>query len=130
MNTTLDRIVATVTKERAQRVQHDNPRLEIYSLTPETYQHIATNPGALHTVLRAGEMVSPHSHTFEAWYFTDGVRELFTEQKASVNLPEYAAIRVAPRTVHGWNDVYAGKEQGTITHFHVGHGVHKVHNLY
>src|SRR3989338_310215 len=127
---TLDGIVSRFVGTFSQKPTIETAGIEIYALSQESYVGIASTPGVLQTVLALGEMVEPHSHQFEAWYFTDGVAHLFTAANPQIELPEYAAIRVAERTVHGWSDVYSGREQGVITHLHVGHGVHKVERVY
>lgn len=128
MERTLDSIVSKVITRKEPTITA--PGIGVYRLAAETYALIATTPGALRTVLKPGEMIELHSHRFEAWYFTDGVAHLFTATEPRLALPEYAAIRVAPETVHGWSDVYAGKDYGVISHFHIGHGVHKVERVY
>ena len=126
----LDRIVAQVIEQSIIQPTHKVSGIKIYSMTQKAYVGIEMIPGVLQTVLARGQMVEPHSHSFEAWYFTDGVAQLFTATEPRIALPEYAAICVAPKTVHGWSDVYTGKDHGIISHFHVGHGVHNVKSVY
>lgn len=123
---TLDGIVSGAIGSASQHPTSEMLGIAIYELTEQTYAKIAATPSVLQTVLKPGQMVELHSHTFEAWYFTDGVAELVTPGEPRIALPDYAAIHVAPETVHGWSSVYAGKQQGVISHFHVGHGVHKI----
>lgn len=103
--------------------------IHIHKLAPEMYKDVSKLKGWQETKLEKGKAVEAHFHGFDAMYFTNGVKALYSNGE-SRNLPEYAAVFIPQGQEHAWSNVQDGKNIAIVGHFHEGHGIHNIVSAY
>jgi len=103
--------------------------IQINELTRELYHSFVGTDGWKEQRIGNGQALQLHQHGFDAIYFTNGVRGVYTGENERI-LPQYAAVRIAAGNNHAWNGVKNGNDAGVIGHFHQGHGLHTIVSEY
>lgn len=96
----------------------------VHEITSSFFNELSRLNGWQITSIGAGEAVAAHSHEFDAMYFTNGVKELYSEG-SKAELPELAAVFIPKGTEHAWSGVRTAA-CAQIGHFHPAHGMHKI----
>ena len=77
------------------------------------------------TSVKSGQSVEAHKHNFNAVYYTNGIKELYSNGKKTT-LPDNAVVYIPQGAEHAWSGVQENREIAEVGHFHSGHGVHSI----
>ena len=97
----------------------------IHVLTSEMYGQLSKLRGWDETKVASGQAIEAHVHGFNAMYFTNGVKYLYSGGE-KIPLPECAAVFVPNGTQHGWSGVAKGRDGGVVGFLEAGHGGHNI----
>lgn len=99
--------------------------ISVHELSHQMYANLSVLRGWEETKIAPGQAIEAHRHGFNAMYFTDGVKYLYSEGK-KIGLPKHAAVFIGSGVEHAWSGVAEGNTEGIVGYIEPGHGGHKV----